>query len=183
MLSENIKRLRLARGWSQEELALRCNVVRQTVSKWEKGLSVPDADMLIELSEQLQTSVHVLLGETVPEEDPACTVQVLSSKLEALQNGIARRRARNRRIIRGVCIAALCLIALNVLFDLVMLGYVSLPIGLMSGESVGVIGGSDGPTAIVVTSSGPNVWRLVLGGLVAAGSIVGIVLTSRRRGA
>lgn len=41
MLNENIKNLRKAKGLSQEELAIKLNVVRQTVSKWEKGLSVP----------------------------------------------------------------------------------------------------------------------------------------------
>lgn len=46
MLQENIKTFRKDRGLTQEELAIRVNVVRQTVSKWEKGLSVPDADTL-----------------------------------------------------------------------------------------------------------------------------------------
>ena len=50
MLNENIKNLRKSKGLSQEELAVKLNVVRQTVSKWENGLSVPDADMLIALS-------------------------------------------------------------------------------------------------------------------------------------
>ena len=39
MLNENIKVLRKAKGLSQEELAIKLNVVRQTVSKWEKGVS------------------------------------------------------------------------------------------------------------------------------------------------
>ena len=47
MLSDNIKRIRKSKGLSQEELAIKLNVVRQTVSKWENGLSVPDSDMLI----------------------------------------------------------------------------------------------------------------------------------------
>ena len=68
MLSENIKKLRTARGLSQEELAIKINVVRQTVSKWEKGLSVPDSQMLIKLAEELDTSVSVLLGESSEEE-------------------------------------------------------------------------------------------------------------------
>ena len=50
MLSENIKTIRKSKGLSQEELAVKVNVVRQTVSKWEKGLSVPDSEMLISLS-------------------------------------------------------------------------------------------------------------------------------------
>lgn len=65
MLNENIRALRKAKGLSQEELAVRLNVVRQTVSKWEKRLSVPDADMLVAIGEAFDTPVSVLLGETV----------------------------------------------------------------------------------------------------------------------
>ncbi len=54
MLNENIKVIRKSKGFSQQELAVKLNVVRQTVSKWEKGLSVPDSDMLISLSEVLK---------------------------------------------------------------------------------------------------------------------------------
>ena len=67
MLSENIKARRKSKGLSQQELAIKLNVVRQTVSKWEQGLSVPDAAMLISLSEALETPVSVLLGENLPE--------------------------------------------------------------------------------------------------------------------
>ena len=67
MLSENIKAGRRAKGLSQEELANRLNVVRQTVSKWEQGLSVPDADLLIAVSVVLEMPVSTLLGETVDE--------------------------------------------------------------------------------------------------------------------
>ena len=67
MLSENIRAVRKAKGLSQEELAVRLHGVRHTVSKWEQGLSVPDADLLIRLSEELETPVSVLLGETVTE--------------------------------------------------------------------------------------------------------------------
>lgn len=51
MLSENIKTIRKSKGLSQQELAVQLNVVRQTVSKWEQGLSVPDSDLLLCLSE------------------------------------------------------------------------------------------------------------------------------------
>ena len=62
MLSENIKIIRKSKGLSQEELAERLNVVRQTVSKWEQGLSVPDADLLVSISEVLGVPVSTLLG-------------------------------------------------------------------------------------------------------------------------
>lgn len=67
MLNENIKAIRRSKGFSQEELAVRLNVVRQTISKWEQGLSVPDSDMLLSISEALETPVSILLGETVVE--------------------------------------------------------------------------------------------------------------------
>ena len=69
MLNENIKALRKAKGLSQEELAIKLNVVRQTVSKWEKGLSVPDAGMVIQIAEVLDTTVNVLLGEEIPKSE------------------------------------------------------------------------------------------------------------------
>ena len=62
MFSENLKAYRKAKGLTQEELAVRLHVVRQTVSKWEKGLSVPDADLLVRLAEVLEVSVSQLLG-------------------------------------------------------------------------------------------------------------------------
>ena len=67
MLSENIKTIRKAKGLSQQELAVKLNVVRQTISKWEQGLSVPDSDMLISISEVFETPVSKLLGERIIE--------------------------------------------------------------------------------------------------------------------
>ena len=67
MLNENIKAIRKSKGLSQQELAVKLNVVRQTISKWEQGLSVPDSEMLLTLSEALDTPVSTLLGETVVE--------------------------------------------------------------------------------------------------------------------
>ena len=64
MLNENIKLKRKAKGLSQEELAAKLNVARQTLSKWEKGMSVPDAEMLIQIAKALDTSVSELLGES-----------------------------------------------------------------------------------------------------------------------
>lgn len=81
MLNENIHALRKSKGLSQEELALKLNVVRQTVSKWERGLSVPDAEMLVAIGEVLDTPVSTLLGETVPASEPE-GLQALSEKLE-----------------------------------------------------------------------------------------------------
>ena len=65
MLNENLKQLRKSKGLSQEELAIRLNVVRQTISKWEKGISVPDADMLIKIADIFEVSVSELLGAKI----------------------------------------------------------------------------------------------------------------------
>ena len=62
MLNETIKALRKSKGLSQQDLADKLNVVRQTISKWEQGLSVPDSDLLIALSEALEAPVSTLLG-------------------------------------------------------------------------------------------------------------------------
>ena len=83
MLNENLKAIRKAKGLSQEELAIKLNVVRQTVSKWEQGRSVPDAELLLSLSEVLETPVSTLLGETVAEPE-ADALKALSEKLEVL---------------------------------------------------------------------------------------------------
>ena len=84
MLSENIKAIRKSKGLSQEELAVKLKVVRQTISKWEQGLSVPDSNMLISLSEALDTPVSVLLGEIV-EQTEVNDLKVIFSRREALK--------------------------------------------------------------------------------------------------
>lgn len=96
MLSENIRTLRKSMGLSQEELAVRLNVVRQTVSKWEKGLSVPDADLLLALSDALEQPVSVLLGETI-EEPKAGDLKAIAEKLEIINLQLCKDRENRRR--------------------------------------------------------------------------------------
>ncbi len=112
MLNENIKAVRKAKGLSQEELAVRLNVVRQTVSKWERGLSVPDSEMLISVSEALETPVSVLLGETVTEETPD-DLKTLSEKLEVINLQLARQQATRRKILHWVLILISAAVALG----------------------------------------------------------------------
>lgn len=99
MLNENIKRARKAKGLSQEELAVKLNVVRQTVSKWENGLSVPDSDLLIFLAEELDTSVSALLGETIQEQEPD-DLKTISEKLEIINLQLAKRTMARTKVIR-----------------------------------------------------------------------------------
>lgn len=104
MLNENIKSIRKARGLSQEELATRLHVVRQTISKWEQGLSVPDADMLISLSKVLETPVSILLGETIVE-PKSDDFKALSEKLETINEQLAQRKTARRRLLRWLLIS------------------------------------------------------------------------------
>ena len=98
MLNENIKAIRKSKGLSQQDLADKLNVVRQTISKWEQGLSVPDSDLLIVLSEALETPVSTLLGETVAEIE-ADEIKALSEKLEIINLQFARRKAMRRSAV------------------------------------------------------------------------------------
>ena len=120
MFSENLKALRKQKWMTQEELASRLHVVRQTVSKWEQGRSVPDADLLVRLAEVLETTVAVLLGSPVeePEDNDA-----LAQALERLNETMAERNRRSRRIWKAVAIV-LGIMALLILFQFV-LGMVS----------------------------------------------------------
>ena len=115
MLAENLKALRKAKGLSQEELAARLHVVRQTVSKWEKGRSVPDAELLVRLAEELDTTPAALLGpEVPPEAEGGGTAEQLGRINEQL--AIKNRRARRIwKIVAGVLIA---FVAVNLLLVL-----------------------------------------------------------------
>ena len=116
MLGENIRILRKQKGFSQETLSQRLNVVRQTVSKWEKGLSVPDAEMLNALSELLEVPVSVLLGGTIEETPTENRLDEVAKQLAILNEQLAadsaRRRKTRRRGFIGIPAALLLLLAL-----------------------------------------------------------------------
>ncbi len=117
MLNENLKALRKLKGLSQQELAAKLNVVRQTVSKWEQGLSAPDSDMLVSISEVLETPVSTLLGETVVETEPDA-LRAIGEKLEAINLQLARRKTTRRKILHGslVALCAVIVAAFVILF-------------------------------------------------------------------
>lgn len=103
MLNENIKAIRKSKGLSQEELALKLNVVRQTISKWENGLSVPDSEMLLVISEVLETPVSVLLGETIVEVE-VDNLKAISEKLEIINMQLAKKDIARRKMLHCLCI-------------------------------------------------------------------------------
>lgn len=112
MLHENLKALRKAAGISQEELAIRLNVVRQTISKWEKGLSVPDAEMLIRIAEVFEVSVSELLGAGFESraEQPS-----VAEQLSRINEQLAIKNRRARRIWRIIAGVVITVVVVNVL--------------------------------------------------------------------
>ena len=98
MLKDNLKTLRKDKGLSQEELSIKLNVVRQTVSKWEQGLSVPDAEMLISISEVFDTPVSTILGENIDEKEKN-DLKVISEKLEVINEQLSMNQKQKRKII------------------------------------------------------------------------------------
>lgn len=115
MFADNLKTLRRARGLSQEELAGRLHVTRQTISKWENALSVPDAELLLRLAEELEVPVSRLLGGPV-EEEPA--PDQVAAHLAELNRLLAERNRRSRRIWRVVAGVLIGLVAATVLLIL-----------------------------------------------------------------
>lgn len=111
MFGEKLKTLRKQKGFSQEELASRLHVVRQTVSKWEKGLSVPDADTLIKLADILEVTVPELLGAKIGHTADA---DHIAEQLSRINEQLAIKNRRARRIWKAVGIV----VALIVLFQL-----------------------------------------------------------------
>ncbi|MDI9541061.1 MAG: helix-turn-helix transcriptional regulator [Bacillota bacterium] len=121
MFQENLKALRIKKGMTQKELATRLNVVRQTISKWEKGLSVPDSELLIKLAEILEVSVSQLLGSKIEiEEKP----DALAEQLSRINEQLAIKNSRAKKvwkviafIIFGIIIAYVLLIFLVMIFN------------------------------------------------------------------
>lgn len=169
MLSDNLKTARKSKGLSQQELAVKLNVVRQTVSKWEQGLSVPDSDLLIALSEALEVPVSALLGETLvaPEAED---LRAIAEKLEVVNLQLARKRESGRRVLRGILIA-LC--------GLTAAGFLTL---IAAGSPYLNWNFADPETAVLGTAFHVLEWTFVrLAPIVFVGALAGLVLTRKRK--
>ena len=168
MLSENIKNIRKSKGLSQEELAVKLNVVRQTISKWEQGLSVPDSDMLISISKVLETPVSTLLGETmiIPKENELKTI---SEKLEVINLQLAQRKETKRKALRWMlfllCILIAAVFAVLIIWNSPYLGW-----DYQNPE-----------TAVAGTVFHAFEWLFVrMAPIVFIGAVIGIILTRKK---
>ena len=169
MLNENIKAIRKSKGLSQQELAVKLNVVRQTVSKWEQGLSVPDSAMLLAISEALETPVSTLLGETVVETQ-VDSVKAISEKLEVINLQLAQRKATRRKMIHWLLISLCAVIA--IIFAAV----------LAFESSYLEWNYSDPETAVLGTAFHSFEWLFVRAApIILIGAIIGIFLTRKKK--
>ena len=169
MLNENIKNARKSMGLSQDELAIKLNVVRQTISKWERGLSVPDSDMLIFISEALKTPVHILLGESVPEQE-ADSLKVISEKLEVVNLQLAQSKATRRKLLHW--------------FFILLCAVTVLTIAILINSNSAYLNWdySDPETAVIGVGLHAFEWVFARATpFVLIGSIVGIILTRNRK--
>ena len=178
MLHDNLIKLRKSKGLSQEELATRLNVVRQTISKWEQGRSVPDAEMLIRLAEELDTSVNVLLGEPVILQENT-ELNTIAHKLEILNEQLARHQEHHRKILRSMCILLVILSGAAFLRTVAGLLFLHSPLSLHN-ASIGVIGGADGPTTIWVSNTSVNIVPIVVTVVLIIVATIGICKTRKK---
>ena len=168
MLSETMKAIRKSKGLSQQELAVKLNVVRQTVSKWEQGLSVPDADMLMSISEVLETPVSTLLGETVMETE-ADSLKAISEKLEVINLQLAQGKDTRRKIIRWL-LMSLCAV----------IGMVFAALAVLNSPYLGW-DYSDPETAVLGVAVHAFEWLFVrVAPMIFIAAIIGIFLTRKK---
>lgn len=104
MFNENLRELRKSKGFTQEELATKINVVRQTVSKWEKGLSVPDADSLQKIADVLEVEVSQLLGANIETE---ASKNEIAEQLSRINEQLVIKNRRTKKIVTAICVILL----------------------------------------------------------------------------
>ena len=169
MLKDNIKSLRKQKGLSQEELSIKLNVVRQTISKWEQGLSVPDSEMLISISEVFDTPVSTLLGETISE-DSSDNLKEISEKLEIINLQLAERKESKRKFWHWFFIV-LCILLVLIFISLVTLGNTYMEWDY-----------NDPELAMLGVGIHAFVWLFMrVAPIIFIGSIVGICLTRKKQ--
>ncbi|EAC3184172.1 XRE family transcriptional regulator [Listeria monocytogenes] len=167
MLNENIKAIRKSKGLSQEEIAIKLNVVRQTISKWEQGLSVPDSDMLISISEVLEIPVSTLLGETVMV-SKVDDVKAISEKLEIINLQLAQRKTARQKMLYWLFVSLCTVIAIiSAVFIILNSPYLGWDY-------------SDPETSVIGVAFHTFEWLFVrLAPIILIGGVVGIFLTRK----
>ena len=131
-------------------------------------MSVPDSDMLISISEALETPVSTLLGETVIETE-VDNIKALSEKLEAINWQLAQRKNMRRKIIRWL------LISLCTIIVMVFAGFIILNSPYLGWDY------SDPETAVLGVAFHSFEWLFVrVAPIILIGAIIGIFLTRKK---
>ena len=136
MFGDNLKKARKDKGLSQEALAEKINVVRQTISKWEKGLSIPDGDMLIKLSQVLEVPVETLLGSKVPLENTNAVNQAIQFQII---NSLLENSQREGAKMSGIMILGAFISLIGAFFSVALMTLATLNDVTLNG-TVGIIG-------------------------------------------
>lgn len=118
MFAENLKKIRKDKGYTQEILAEKLNVVRQTVSKWEKGLSLPDVDVLSKIANVLETDVNILLDGQITTTDQSEIVKQLAKINEQL----TIKNRRYKKIMKTIAIILLIIVIFGILLVILNIG-------------------------------------------------------------
>ena len=113
MFGDNLKTIRKAKGYTQEVLAIKLNVVRQTVSKQEKGLSVPDADTLCKIADALETSISELLGSEINTE---INRNEVAEQLAKISEQLAIKNRCSKKIWKIIGIILLAIIVVKIIW-------------------------------------------------------------------
>lgn len=120
VLNENIKVIRKQKGFSQEQLAMHLNVVRQTVSKWEQGLSVPDALILTKIADLFDVEVSELLGKKIYIEEKEDSLDKIATELSKLNEILVmkyQKREQTKKRIFHIIEIALILLFICAIYD------------------------------------------------------------------
>ena len=118
MFAENLKKIRKDKGYTQEILAEKLNVVRQTVSKWEKGLSLPDVDMLSKIANVLETDVNILLDGQITTTDQSKIVKQLAK----IDEQLTIKNRRYKKIMKTIAIILLIIVIFGILLVILNIG-------------------------------------------------------------
>lgn len=175
MLSDKIKIYRRRKGLTQDDVALYVHVSRQTVSKWERGVSVPDADALARLAELYKVGVTELLGNTAttsPQDDfsgNATDDSFIAQQLEKINSQIALRNRRCRLIYGIIAIAGVVVLLWGVITTaLGLINYVSVvqQMDMYGSETAGMV------ISRAASSTISGIIRIVIGAIIAIASFV-----------
>lgn len=127
MLSEKLYALRKKSGLSQEQLAEKLHVSRQAISKWESGVSVPESEKLVVISEFFQVSLDYLMKEDISQEIPQITSEKALHMKEPLANPTDNTPVAHKpnTVFSGPMLAGMILCGLGVIC-LILWGFISI---------------------------------------------------------